>query len=273
MDPTQVNNWEHDYLNLCAYVLGAGRIQETRVGKAYALYGQSLQVYTPTGKFPLLTTRRIFYRGIFGELAAFLMGATMNRAFVEQGCNYWTPNAKAWSQNRGLADEDLRVGRVYGAQWRRFGGVDQLAEVRRQLKEDRNSRRIILTTWNPAELHDMCLPPCHLLAQFHVDGDEVSCSVYMRSVDLALGLPADVALYYALLVHLAAGAGLKPAGLFFHFGNAHVYEAHREQLIGQLDREVKDPPGYQHLGGGFIADTIQIEDYNHAEAIKYELLV
>jgi thymidylate synthase len=218
------------------------------------------------------------WKPVLGELRAFLAGATMNRDFIHEGCTYWTQNAKAWGRNDARDNDDLFLGKIYGAQWRNFNGVDQIEEVRRQLKEDKSSRRILLTCWNPAELHLMCLPPCHIMAQFHVDGNELRCSIYMRSVDLALGLPSDIVLYYALLLHFARDVDLIPMGLFFHFGNAHLYTTHTEQMRMHYKRVPIEMPTFhyqRHDGTGFPPGEVHvdIETYKPMEAIRYELLV
>jgi len=273
-----MNTWENDYLKLCAEVNLHGALQETRVGWASAMYGKSLSILVDSHQFPLLTTRKMYYKPIFGELAAFLKGAAYNSEFIAEGCSYWTANGTQWNKS-GFTDalhsdfNDLYLGKIYGYQWLNFNGYNQLAKVREQLIHDRSSRRIVMSAWNPNDLADMCLPPCHITVQFHVDGNDLSCSVYMRSVDLALGLPSDVVLYYALMVVLADEAGLSPAGLHFHFGNAHVYHAHRELIKGQLGREVQEPPSFRYVDKfQFGKDCIIITDYRPMEAIRYELL-
>jgi len=267
--------WEDKYLRLCNDVMNFGYREDTRVGPARVLLGQHLSINLEPRRFPILTTRKMYPKPIFGELSAFLKGATMNRQFEEEGCNYWKPNARAWSFNDGVLDEELVVGKVYGYQWRNFNGVDQYKEVLRLIKEDPHSRRIIMTCWNPADLKDMCLPPCHIIVQFHVRGTRLNATIYMRSVDLALGLPADIVLYYALLIHVANQSGLMAENLNFFFGNAHIYEIHIEKLREQVNREPKISPLYFYCDWHrtFSPAHIQLKNYEHHEAIKYDLLV
>jgi thymidylate synthase len=287
-----MNNWELDYINLVSDVIKYGVPHETRVGMAHAALGTGLSIKVADGEFPLLTTRKLFYKPVFGELTGFLMGSAHNFDFTSNGCNYWTPNARAWAEKvygeraKDIADEDLPVGHIYGYQWRRWAvkpglGFDQLAEAQRLIKKEPNSRRIMVTAWEPADLHNMCLPPCHTHFQYHVLGDKLHCSVYMRSVDLCLGLPADITLYYALLILMAKDCDILPGTLHFHFGNAHVYADHIVPFLEQQPRVIKAPPVYwlQAIEHGeryiddFKPDLLKITEYEPADAIKYELLV
>lgn len=277
-----IGDWERGYLALCADVAQNGELQQTRVGDAMAAIGMSLWVRMGVGEFPLLTTRKMYYKPVLGELAAFIRGATWNGGFMDYGCNYWTPNARAWKENNEIiSDRDLWLGHIYGYQWRCFGaeGFDQMAASRDMLLKDPNSRRNIITTWDPAELDKMCLPPCHILMQWHAIGGRLDLSVYMRSVDLCLGLPSDVVLYYTLLILMAADVGMRVGDLHFLFGNAHVYKGHAQGLQQQLTRLVGNPPLFSLLPldyGSKYTDTFQpqnisITEYEPQEPIKYEL--
>lgn len=281
------NNWEKDYLALCSNVAANGYKEPSRVGGTYALPGQSLRIEMPRGKFPLLTTRRMFYKPVFGELAAFLRGATRNGQFMKYGCNYWTANARAAHPHQGWKDKDLPLGPIYGAQWRKFNGdicYDQLADARKMIRENPSSRRIVVTAWNPLQTAYMALPPCHIMFQFHVMGKALHMTVYMRSVDLCLGLPSDVALYYALLVIMAHDTDLPVGSLTFSFGNAHVYTEHFKQLPEQLSRPVLEAPDYGVVSTNergspitsfidqFTPSNILISNYEPAEKIAYALL-
>lgn len=276
-------NWESNYLDLLDTVLEKGLTVETRVGPALSLIGQSLTVDPTQGEFPLLTTRRLFPKPVLGELAAFLRGATFNREFLEQGCNYWTPNARAWKTNTpGMKDEELFLGPVYGAQWRKWEGkhdtVDQLMEAKELLLKDPGSRRNIVTAWQPADLHAMCLPPCHILFQFHVRGLTLHCSVYMRSVDLCLGLPSDIILYYALLILMATDVNMLVGNVYFHFGDAHIYKAHEENAKIQVLRAIEEHPIWElrvkeDYLNTFVPSDLDFIGYRPRERIGYELLV
>lgn len=267
------------YKILCEQVLRNGYVKPSRVGETLSLPGLSIKSWNVTQEFPILSSRKIFLPGILGELAAFLRGATALREFKEQGCNYWDHNAAQWPPNEGLRQEDWSVGRIYGAQWREWGvtGLDQIKALVAGIKADPHGRRHLLTTWNPEELADMCLPPCHLLAQFYVHGDRIDCIVYMRSVDLALGLPSDLVLYGVLLMLVAKEVGLVPGTLHMQFGDAHIYKPHIEKLAAQLQRFHPIIGPYAMLGldatlDNFTASMFQLYNYQPLEAIKYELL-
>lgn len=267
------------YQILCEQVLRNGYVKPSRVGETLSLPGLSIKSWNVTQEFPILSSRKIFLPGILGELAAFLRGATALREFKEQGCNYWDHNAAQWSWNADLDKEDWEVGRIYGAQWREWGitGLDQIKALVAGIKADPHGRRHLLTTWNPEELDVMCLPPCHLLAQFYVHGDRIDCIVYMRSVDLALGLPSDLVLYGVLLMLVAKEVGLVPGTLHMQFGDAHIYKPHIIRLAAQLQRfpaTVGPFATLQHDAtlDNFTASMFQLHGYAPLEAISYVLL-
>lgn len=275
------NNWEGSYLALCEDVLRHGYRESSRAGDVYCLPGLSQTISLPAqNQFPLLTTRRMFVAGILGEAAAFLRGSTSNGNFLRFGCKYWTPNARAaYPGLEDLPDDVLPLGPIYGAQWRNFNGqgVDQLDAARRMIVSDPHSRRIIVTAWNPLQTGLMCLPPCHVMFQFHVMGDELHLTVYMRSVDLCLGLPSDIVLYYLILALMAYDTRMPIGSLTFQFGNAHIYAAHVQQLEEQLGRTVGEPPVFNLIGSAgrlidnFVPTDIMFHSYNPQEKITYEL--
>ena len=265
-----------NYLDLLRSVTYNGEVRPSRIGETISVFGQSIDILMSYGTFPLLTTRQVYPRGVLGELAAFLQGAEDLQTFKDFGCNYWDHNAAQWHFNEGLEPKDQQVGRIYGAQWRNFGGVDQLAELISGIKIDPYGRRHILSTWNPSELYMMCLPPCHILAQFYVGTDgTLSCQVYMRSVDLCLGLPSDIILYAALLLLVAQDTDYLPGTLRFVFGDTHIYTAHIDSLRQQLSREPGRLPKYALAPKAsvfnFHPDMLTFPDYTPQEAIKYEL--
>lgn len=230
-------------------------------------------------EFPILTTRKLYPAGVVGELAAFIQGATELQQFKDFGCPYWDYNASQWAYNQGRPAKDHIVGKVYGAQWRAWGStrLDQLQALVDSLKADPYGRRHILTTWNPEELDQGCLPPCHLLAQFYVYNGTVDCMVYMRSVDIALGLPSDLVLYGTLLMLVAKEVNLVPGRLHFQFGDAHIYEAHLEGMKKQLQRKgsVVYPRGILSKNASlfdFQPAQFTITNYEPLEPISYELL-
>ena len=268
------------YNTLCHNVLDYGYLRPSRVEDTYSLPGLRIQTSLAELEFPILTSRQIFYKGVLGELAAFLQGATMLRDFEHHGCNYWAHNAGQWKKNYGKEKTNWAVGRIYGAQWRNWGctNLDQLRMLVNGLKTDKYGRRHILTTWNPEELDDMCLPPCHLLTQFYARQENyLDCVVYMRSVDLALGLPSDLVLYGALLLLVAKEVDMVPGRLIMQFGDAHIYVPHIEQLREQINRPVKLHGAVPVLATNaslfnFEANQLTFANYSPQEAIKYELL-
>jgi len=238
----------HAYLALLRKVTTDGECVMTRNGMTRRLLGQSLALFDINRTFPILTTRRIFYRPVLGELAAFMRGATGLDTFHHFGCYYWDANAAAWGNKHS-------VGRIYGAQWRSWenqygGGIDQIDDALGLYRSSPESRANLVTAWSPSELREMCLPPCHFAFQLHNQDGGMSMTVYMRSVDVCLGLPSDMILYAALLLMLARDAGTKANNLFFQFGDCHVYENHVEQAYEQLERAPLPQPA-PTLGEGY----------------------
>jgi len=255
---------EHAYLALVREAIDHGVRRADRTGTGTrSLFGRQLRVSLRDG-FPLLTTKRVFFRGVVEELLWFVRGATDARELAAKGVHIWDANAEAFAKTDAfakLAAEDPVgvkpgvLGPVYGHQWRRFGasyspdvenpydrGVDQLAEVLRLVREEPESRRNILTAWNPVDLPSMALPPCHLLSQFWVADGALHVMVTMRSCDLGLGLPFNLASYTLLAHMVAASAGLAVGDLVFSLGDAHVYENHVAALTEQLQRDVRPMP-------------------------------
>jgi thymidylate synthase len=220
----------------------------------------------------------MYPNGVWGELAAFLKGATYLSEFKKLGCNYWDANAKAWPPNAGVPPEEMRVGKVYGSQWRSFNGIDQLEALVDGLHTDPTGRRHLLTTYNPAELHMGCLPPCHLMAQFNVTPDHcLDCCVYMRSVDLCLGLPSDVILYATLVELLCNEPSFAPGKLVFMFGDTHIYENHVDNWLFQQRRRTHPLPFLRLEPGlsvfNFNNTGITLNGYEHNDAIPYNFNV
>lgn len=264
------------YMELVEDVLDHGELRPSRVGNTYSLFGRMLEHDMRWG-FPILTTRKIHWRPIVGELAAFLEGADNIDDFKKHGCNYWDADAARWNR-----DGDL--GRIYGVQWRRWRTpvgteVDQLRVLVNGLIADPFGRRHIITAWNPGEMHLMALPPCHVFAQFSVSQTHefLDCCVYMRSVDLCLGLPADLVLYGALQHLVAKEVGLTPRKLVFMLADAHVYENHADLWMSyQSGREprVQHPAFIIAPGNGlfnFNPERVELRNYLPHDPIKYPL--
>ena len=269
-----MSKFEVDYMNLVDRVLQEGEDRKTRAGPTRSCFGTMLVINSmEDGQFPILTTRRMRPEGVWGELAAFIRGETRLRAFKNFGCNYWDKNAAAWPPNAGKAVEDMSVGPIYGKQWRDFNGVDQLQNLLKNLRLDPRSRRHVITTFNPSE--EGCLPPCHLTAQFNITNHGwLECVVYMRSVDLILGLPSDIILYATLLALVAKEIGRTPGYLTFMMGDTHVYNNHVEGWKSQRAHTPQDLPAYSlHPETSlfhFTPEDIVLEDYKNQGRIVYE---
>jgi thymidylate synthase len=251
------------YKHLCYRVLGQGVRNSSRAGDTVYRFGETLELNLRDG-FPLLTLRKIDYIQAFGELAAFIRGETTKEAFTALGCHYWNTTG-------GEVNE---LGPIYGYQWRNWG-ADQLLGLIDNLQTSPDSRRHILAAWNVEDLDKMVLVPCHILAQFDVTpGKVLNCVVYMRSVDIMLGLPYDIAIY-ALLTHLLADICSYTAGeLKFFFGNAHVYANHIKQAEDLLLRQPYDLPTLVLDCPNilkFHPMETQLEDYICHPPMKFEL--
>lgn len=274
-----MNNFEPKYLDLITRIFKYGQMRPSRVGNTCQVFGATLTISdTLHGKFPILTTRKMFPVGVWGELAAFLRGATMLEEYKAWGCNYWDDNAYRWEANRNRPAHEWQVGNIYGAQWRKFGkhGIDQIDVLLEGLTRDPHGRRHLLTTYDPSTLNEACLPPCHLLTQFNVNHDCLDAIVYMRSVDVCLGLPADIILYATLLALVAQQTGYRVGRLIFMFGDTHIYVRHSEAAMRQVERTPLQLPSYwlspEATLDNFEPKHITLEDYQHDEPIKYELL-
>jgi thymidylate synthase len=225
------------YLDLLWLVLEKGRPKEDRTGTGtLSVFGAQAR-FDLRQSFPLLTTKKLHLKSIIHELLWFLRGDTNVNYLRERGVTIWDE----W------ADEKGDLGRVYGAQWRDWRGpkgeqVDQIDRLIAQINSNPDSRRLIVSAWNPAEVEAMALPPCHALFQFHVQDGELSCQLYQRSADLFLGVPFNIASYALLTMMVAQVCGLR-SGEFIHtFGDLHLYRNHLEQAKEQLARTPRPPP-------------------------------
>jgi thymidylate synthase len=227
----------HDLLRL---VLEHGQAREDRTGTGtLSIFGAQTRFdLRATGPgFPLLTTKKLHIKSIIYELLWFLRGDTNLRYLNEHGVTIWNE----WADNNG----DL--GRVYGAQWRDWRGeggvrIDQIDNVITEIKSDPQSRRLIVTAWNPAEIDRVVLPPCHVLFQFYVQDGELSCQLYQRSCDLFLGVPFNIASYALLTMMVAQVVDLTPGDFVHTFGDLHLYKNHLDQAREQLSRDCRSLP-------------------------------
>ena len=224
----------HDLLRL---VLDRGRPRSDRTGTGtLSIFGAQTR-FDLREKFPLLTTKKLHIKSIIYELLWFLRGDTNVRYLNEHGVTIWNE----W------ADKEGDLGRVYGAQWRDWRGqndvhVDQIENAIAQIKSTPQSRRLIVSAWNAAEIDKMALPPCHVLFQFYVQEGELSCQLYQRSADLFLGVPFNIASYSLLTVMVAQVCDLKPGDFVHTFGDLHLYRNHLEQAHEQLTRDFRPLP-------------------------------
>ncbi|HEY2124091.1 MAG TPA: thymidylate synthase, partial [Chthoniobacterales bacterium] len=214
---------------------GEERTDRTGVG-TLSVFGAQAR-FDLRNTFPLLTTKKLHLKSIIYELLWFLRGDTNVRYLNEHGVTIWDE----WANEQG----DL--GRVYGAQWRDWRGgngvhVDQIEKVVSQIQSSPDSRRLIVSAWNPAEIEQMALPPCHVLFQFYVQNDELSCQLYQRSADLFLGVPFNIASYALLTLMVAEVTNLRPGDFVHTFGDLHLYKNHLEQAREQLTRECRPLP-------------------------------
>ena len=250
------------YLDLLKTVMDKGVDRSDRTGTGTrSIFGYQMRFDLEEG-FPLLTTKKLHIRSIIHELLWFIQGDTNIRYLQENGVTIWDE----W------ADENGDLGPVYGKQWRRWQGVDgqeidQLGDLVEMIKTNPDSRRLMLSAWNPADVPNMALPPCHCLFQFHVANGRLSCQLYQRSADIFLGVPFNIA-SYALLTHMLAHVtGLK-AGDFVHsLGDAHIYHNHFEQVKTQLERK---PGALPQLIMHNPPDKLEAFKFEHFEIINYE---
>ncbi|MBN1517769.1 thymidylate synthase [Candidatus Sumerlaeota bacterium] len=263
------------YLEQLQRILEAGTEREDRTGVGtIGLFGMMAE-YDIGEYFPLLTTKRMFWRGIAHELIWFLSGDTSIKYLQDNDVHIWDGNAEAFGKGGDL-------GPVYGYQWRNFNsqGVDQIAQTVERIKTDPQSRRHIVTAWNPAQLPEMALPPCHMLFQFYVEPSQgtLSCMMTQRSADMFLGVPFNIASYSLLTYMVAQVCGLKPGKFIHSIGDAHIYSNHVEQVREQLSRAPMRPPRLRLNPAvkdlfAFRFDDFELLDYQSHPAIKAPMAV
>jgi thymidylate synthase len=240
-----------NYLSALKHCYENGDFVKSRAGNVKKSFGYQMRFDLQEG-FPAVTTKKLAWKAMVSELLWFLEGSNDERRLAEilyedkrenlkDKNTIWTQNANAeyWKEKSKFSGD---VGRIYGVQWRDFNGVDQLKNLIEGLKKDPDSRRHILSAWNPAELHNMSLPPCHAFSQFYVSNNKLSCQLYQRSCDMFLGVPFNIA-SYSILIHIIAKECGYEAGEFIHsLGDFHIYEEHFEQVKIQLTRDPKKLP-------------------------------
>lgn len=300
---------EYQYLNLLKNILDNGFWEEGRNGKTKSIFGASMRFSLKDGKIPILTTKKTAWKTCLKELLWFIRGETDNKILKEQGVHIWDANTtREFLDSRGLqlTREDL-IGPGYGYQWRYFNanyncingtrlldndpldihknnksfkGIDQLQQIIDALKDpkQRTSRRLIMTAWNPCQLDQMALPPCHILCQFSVkNGDELSCALYQRSNDEACGTSFNIA-SYSFLTHLLANhCGLKAHEFVYFKGDCHIYEPHIEGINTQITREPYPFPTLtikqvKENINDYQVEDFEINNYQHHPPIKFQMV-
>ena len=281
------------YLQMCKDIMERGEVKEDRTGVGTkGFFGYQARYNLEEG-FPLLTTKRVYLRAIIHELLWFISGDTNIKYLVDNNVRIWNEWPyeifKKSEEYQGETMEEFvgkikesdefakkhgNLGPVYGKQWRDFFGVDQVLSVIDQIKNNPNSRRIIISAWNPKELPDMALPPCHAFMQFYVSNDgKLSLQLYQRSADVFLGVPFNIASYSLLLMMVAQVTGLKPYEFIHTTGDTHIYLNHFDQINLQLSRDprklptMKINPNVKSIFD-FKFEDFELVDYNPHPAIK-----
>ena len=300
---------EYQYLNNIENIIENGTWEEGRNGRTKSIFGSSMRFSLKDGKIPILTTKKTAWKTCLKELLWFIRGETDNKILKENGVHIWDANgSREFLDSRGLHlyPEDM-LGPIYGYQWRYYNanyncfsgkrlfnenepdifsnrkevtGIDQLQQIIDALKDpvQRMSRRLIMTAWNPSQLNEMALPPCHVMCQFNVhDGNKLSCALYQRSCDFPIGIPFNVA-SYSMLTHLIAKHCGLEAYEFVHFmGNCHIYEEHIEPIKEQLGREPSPVPTIsikqvRENINDYCVEDFDLQNYKSHEAIKMKMV-
>ena len=291
------NELEHDenqYLNLIKDILNYGVLVNGRNGGALTVCGSSMHFSLENNVLPLLTTKKLAWKTCLRELLWFISGSTSNTILQNKKVKIWNDNAsREFLDSRGLTNLDEGdLGPVYGHQWRHFNaqytncnddyknkGVDQLEYIINQLKDPkaRYSRRLVMSAWNPCQLDEMALPPCHILVHFNVlPPNKLSCSLYQRSGDVGLGVPFNIASYSFLTHLIAKHCNLEAYEFIYHLGNCHIYDDHIEPLKSHLDRRPYTFPTidikckHENIED-YVETDFEIKNYQSHEIIKMKM--
>lgn len=290
------NSEEMQYLELLKECLEYGNYKSDRTGTGtYGVFGRQMRFDLSDGHIPLLTTKKVFWKGVALELLWFLSGRTDSRILEDNGVNIWKGNTtREFLDSRELYDvPEGDIGTGYGYQWRNWGGdyekhlhtgektgVDQIRILLNDLKENPNSRRHILSAWNVSQLDTMALPPCHLMAQFSVDQNTntLSCLMYQRSCDMFLGVPFNIASYSLLTILMAHYTGYKPGEFVWTGGDVHLYSNHTEQAKMQIARTPTEFPKLELVNMPHDIELVKLDNlklvgYNPQSAIKADMSV
>ena len=288
-----LNNEEYQYLDIMKDLINNGDRRETRNAITFSKFGARMEFDLDNNRIPILTTKRVACKTVIKELLWFIKGSTDNQLLQEQGVHIWDGNSsREYLDRSGFTDrEENELGPIYGFQWRHSGaeyknrhtnyesqGVDQLQNCIDLLKKDPTSRRMIVCSWNPKDLDQMALPPCHILFQWYVSSDNrLSLQLYQRSGDFFLGVPFNIMSYSVLIYMVAHITGLKP-GKFIHIiGDAHAYDCHLDAINEQLKRIPSQFPTFKinrevKSIDDFKLEDFEIENYNSHGSIKAEMV-
>lgn len=284
---------ENQYINLISDIINHGTMINARNGNAKTVFGSAMHFSLENNTIPILTTKKVAWKTCAKELFWFMRGDTNNKHLRDINVHIWDANAsRDFLDSRNLHNLEVDdLGPVYGHQWRHFNaeyvdcntsydgkGVDQLQYIIDCLKDpiERYSRRLVMSAWNPVQIDEMALPPCHVLAQFNVIGEELSCSLYQRSGDVGLGVPFNIA-SYSLLTHIIAKhCGLVAKEFVYYLGNAHIYDDHIEELKKQIERKPYVFPKINIVNthnsiDNYSINDIELIDYQSHESIKMEM--
>ena len=284
------NKEEMQYIGLIKDILTKGSLEYSRNGNTLSVFGAAMHFSLEDNKIPILTSKKVAWRTCLKELLWFISGKTDNSLLQSQNVHIWDGNAsRNFLDSRGLINrEENDLGPIYGHQWRHFNarysdcradyngqGIDQLQNIIDALRDpqQRTSRRLVMTAWNPCQLDEMALPPCHVICQFNVsNGNKLSCALFQRSADVGLGMPFNIASYSFLTHILARHCGLVASEFIYTLGNCHIYEDHIPRIKEQLSRSTYAFPTIEILNvheniNDYKMNDFQIHNYNCGESI------
>lgn len=280
---------EEQYINLVNDILDNGKLIEGRNGKTLTVFGRSMRFNLNNSVIPALTTKKVACKTCLKELLWFISGKTSNKILKEQNVKIWNDNSsREYLDSIGLTDrEEDDLGPVYGHQWRYFNakygtcnddytgkGVDQLKYIIDSLKDEktRHSRRLVMSAWNPCQLDEMALPPCHVLIQFNVIDNKLSCALTQRSCDIGLGVPFNI-LSYSIFTHLIAQhCGLEADEFVYFMGNVHIYDDHIESLRRQVKNEILEFPKLKINVTRENIDDYELDDFEFKDYVSNETI-
>ena len=287
---------EEAYLQLIRDIHTKGEDDEGRNGRVRCIFGANMRFSMKNNKIPILTSKRLAWKTCLKELLWFISGNTNNKTLKAMNVHIWDGNSsREFLDSRGLVhlqEDDL--GPIYGFQWRHFNaeykscqdeydnkGIDQLQQIIDALKDpkERKSRRLIMSAWNPEQIGEMALPPCHVMCQFNVIGEnKLSCALYQRSGDVGLGVPFNIASYSFLLHLIAHHCDLIPCDFVYFLGNAHIYDDHMSHLLSQINNELYEFPTlsiknkYDNINQ-YTLEDFELNNYKHNSSISMKMRV